>query len=115
MKRNAREIEEVWKSLEEKERAEEERERGERDEEEGMLLLLLVEEVVEGSEGGRGMDGGMRQTSGRLSCPLLLPSSTHPSLLSSHPLCVCSCDSSIFPSFSSGIFLWANRKLLGLS
>lgn len=59
MKRNVRETEEVWKSLEEKERAEEEREGGERDEEGGMAV---------GFEGGRGMDGGMRQTSGRASC-----------------------------------------------
>lgn len=44
MKCNARETEEVWKSLEEKERAEEEREGGERNEEGGM--------VVEGFDGG---------------------------------------------------------------
>lgn len=63
MKRNARETEEVWKSLEEKERAEEEREGGERDEEGGMVVVVVV-----GFEGGRGMDGGTRQTSGRASC-----------------------------------------------
>ncbi len=56
--RRAKETEEVWKSLEEKERAEEEREGGERDE--GGVVVVVV-----GAEGGRGMDGGMRQTSGR--------------------------------------------------
>lgn len=51
MKRNARETEEVWKSLEEKERAEEEREGGERDEEGGM--------VVVGWRGLKGVEGWM--------------------------------------------------------
>lgn len=50
MKRNVRETEEVWKSLEEKERAEEEREGGERDEEGGMVVVGLkgVEGWMEG-------------------------------------------------------------------
>ena len=52
----------MWKSLEEKERAEEEREGGERDGGGGGVV------VVVGFEGGRGMDGGLRQTSGRASC-----------------------------------------------
>lgn len=51
MKRNARETEEVWKSLEEKERAEEEREGGEREGgRDGWWWRM-------GFEGGRGMDG----------------------------------------------------------
>lgn len=52
MKHDVSKTEEVWKSLEEKERAEEEREGGE-----GGTV-----------EGVRGVDGEMRQTSGRADC-----------------------------------------------